>query len=422
MSLRDALSPFGSRLRSGDAAAVLGARVAFFFAVIFFAYGLILPYFPVWLDSRGLTPIEISVITSAPLFVRVIFTPAVAMLADRIANYRVVIVALAWSALGLALVVSQLFGYWAILAMGVGFLMCVGTMLPLTDTIAVSAVKTAGLDYGSMRIWGSITFIVANFFGGVLIEAWGGSAGIWLIVSTLAMTALAAHLLPAPTPRSQNAPRPPAHWRLSMPVKLLRTRLFVLFLVAGGCIHGSHATFYTFGALHWQALGLSSAWVGALWAIGVIAEVALFAFSAGVARRLSPVQLILAGGAASVIRWTAMAFNPPLALLLPLQVLHALSYGAVQLGAVLFIARAVPHEGMGNAQAFYAVIANGLVLGLVGLASGALYAPLGGALYALPALVSLIGTAAALMLLRQWNGGLLLAEAPVSPTAPAQAD
>jgi PPP family 3-phenylpropionic acid transporter len=416
--------PLAIRLGSGDAAAELGARVAFFFAILFTAYGVILPYFPVWLGSRGLSPVEISVITSAPLFVRLLFTPGVCMLADRIANYRLVIIALAWSALGLVLVTSQLFGYLPILAAGVAFLLCVGTMLPLTETIAVAGVRSAGLDYGRVRIWGSLTFIVANFGGGVLIEALGGGAGIWLIASTVALTVAAAHLLPGPAPRPPDAGAPRAHWRLSMPVRLLRSRLFVLFLLASGCIHGAHATFYTFGALHWQAQGLSAAWVGALWAIGVIAEVILFAYSAGVVQRFSPAQLMLAGGAASVLRWTAMAFDPPLALLVPLQVLHSLSYGAVQLGAILFVARAVPHQGMGNAQAFYAVIGGGLVLGFVGLASGALYERYGGEVYFLPAAVALAGSIAALALNRGWNGGLLFSErgAVLSPTAQPAAD
>ena len=262
----------------------------------------------------------------------------------------------------------------------------------MIETVAVTGVRTAGLDYGRMRLWGSITFIVANFAGGVLIEALGGGFGIWLIASGAALTVGAAHLLPAPPPKPpKRADRPRTHWRLSFPMRLLRSRLFVVFLVAIGCVHGAHATFYTFGALQWQAEGLSAAWVGTLWAIGVTAEVILFAFSAPVVRRFSPAQLIVAGAAASVLRWSAMAFDPPLLLLVPLQALHALTYGAAHLGAILFITRAVPSQGMGSAQAFYAVMAAGLVLGLVGLASGALYERLGGGVYFLPAIVSLIG-------------------------------
>ena len=145
-------------------------------------------------------------------------------------------------------------------------------------------------------------------------------------------------------------------------------------------------------------------WVGALWAIGVFAEVVLFAFSAQVVRRFGPAQLIVAGAAASVVRWGLMAFDPPLGVLIPLQVLHALTYGAAHLGAILFITRAVPHNGMGSAQAFYATIAAGLALGIVGLLSGALYGSIGGEVYLLPAVVGLIGCVAGVMLLRGWDG------------------
>ena len=198
-------------------------------------------------------------------------------------------------------------------------------------------------------------------------------------------TIAAAHALPPPpvTVRAA-APAQRASWRTSSPARLLSSRLFILFLIAIGCTHGAHATFYTFGALHWQAQGLSAAWVGTLWAIGVFAEVVLFALSAPVVRRFGPAQLIVAGAGASVVRWGVMAFDPPLAVLIPLQLLHALTYGAAHLGAILFITRAVPHQGMGSAQAFYATIAAGLALGIVGLISGALFAQIGGAVYLVP--------------------------------------
>ena len=51
---------------------------------------------------------------------------------------------------------------WAILALGVAFLLALGTCSPLVDTFAVAGVRTAGLDYGRMRLWGSITFIAAT--------------------------------------------------------------------------------------------------------------------------------------------------------------------------------------------------------------------------------------------------------------------
>ncbi|MFA5901962.1 MAG: MFS transporter, partial [Hyphomicrobium sp.] len=298
-------------------------------------------------------------------------------------------------------------GYGPILALGVAFLLANGTMMPLVETVAVRAVRNDGLDYGRMRLWGSITFILANFFGGIAIEAWGGGFALWMIGAAAVATILAARGLPGHSAAPARSSQGPLAWRTTSPARLLSSRLFILFLIAIGCTHGAHATFYTFGALYWQAQGLSAAWVGALWAIGVFAEVALFAFSAPVVQRFGPAQLIVVGAAASIVRWGAMAFDPPLALLIPLQMLHALTYGAAHLGAILFISRAVPHAGMGSAQSFYATIAAGLALGIIGLISGALYQQVGGLVFVVPAVAATIGFAASIMLLRGWKGGAL---------------
>jgi len=401
------------------AADALGLRISLFFGAIFLAYGVVVPYFPVWLDARGLDPLQISTVTATPLFVRLLVTPGIGLLADRLGNYRVVIVALAWVALAMVIALGFASGYWPILLIGVAFLLSNSTMLPLVETVAVRAVRAEGLDYGRMRLWGSVTFIAANFLGGLAIEAWGGGFALWMIMLSASATIAAAHWLPKSAPRTiagaalprgarPVTPRASAlaqpDWCASSPMRLLRSRLFVLFLIAIGCTHGAHATFYTFGALHWRAEGLPAAWVGTLWAIGVSAEVLLFAFSRPIVRRFGAVQLIFAGAVASVVRWGAMAFDPPLTLLVPLQALHALTYGAAHLGAILFISRAVPHRGMGSAQSFYSTIAAGLALGAVGLISGALYGRIGGEVFLVPAAVAGIGCVAGLLLMRGWNG------------------
>ena len=54
--------------------------------------------------------------------------------------------------------------------------------MPLTETVAMSGVRAAGLDYGRMRLWGSLSFIAASFCGGWVVERLGPGAVIWLIV------------------------------------------------------------------------------------------------------------------------------------------------------------------------------------------------------------------------------------------------
>jgi len=91
---------------------------------------------------------------------------------------------------------------------------------------------------------------------------------------------------------------------------------------------------------------------------------------------------------------------PGLAAAAGLQVLHALTFGAAQLGAMHLMARTVPPGAAASAQALYAALSAGLGSGLVMLGAGALYAEYGGHAYLFMALLSAAGLCGVLWLRR----------------------
>jgi PPP family 3-phenylpropionic acid transporter len=376
-------------------------RVSLLFAAIFVVGGTQLPYLPMWLDWAGLGPREIAVITAVPLIVRIVVTPVVAFAADRAGDHRRFLIALSWSGLAALLALSQSTGFWAIFLCTLVFALAWTTIIPLTETVAMGGVKATGLDYGRMRLWGSLSFIAATFCGGWIVDRLGAGSAIWLVVAGGVLTTLAAHGLARPIGlgRLEAATSPP-RLQVSDAIGLLRSRPFLTFLLAAGAVQGAHAVFYTFGTLHWRDQGLSAAWSGLLWAIAVLAEVVLFAFSGAVARRIGSVQLIVLAAGAAVVRWLAMGFDPPLGLLVPLQLLHALSYGAAHVGAIHFMTETVPEGQGGSAQALYATTTSGIALGGAMLIAGPLYADYGGRAYWLMAAMAVISLAAGMALLR----------------------
>jgi PPP family 3-phenylpropionic acid transporter len=85
----------------------------------------------------------------------------------------------------------------------------------------------------------------------------------------------------------------------------------------------------------WRDLGFSSATIGLLWAIGVVAEILVFAFlGRGVGRGSAAVGLVLVGAGASIFRSAALAADPGLATTFALQALHGLTFGATHLGTM----------------------------------------------------------------------------------------
>src|SRR5690606_7252947 len=104
----------------------------------------------------------------------------------------------------------------------------------------------------------SITFVVAGLAGGAAIDAAGPGAVAWLLVLGAGLMLIASYYLPSPTDASA------AKRRLSLheAAKLLRSPLFLTFLLAAGAVHGSHGPYYTFGVLHWNSLGIPAEWIG----------------------------------------------------------------------------------------------------------------------------------------------------------------
>ncbi|MBS0231993.1 MAG: MFS transporter [Proteobacteria bacterium] len=391
------------------------ARVGLFYGALFVFYGMHTPFLPVWLNWRGLSASEISAIIAAPLFLRVLVSPVVAMAADRSGTHRWYLVVLAWMSLALVLALAASLSFWPLLLFATLLMLCNSTIMPLIETIAVNGVRHRGLDYGRMRLWGSLTFVGANFAGGLAMTVFGGGAGVWLIALGCVLTVVAGHILPRDE-RLERADEPVRQrWRGSALGELLAQKEFRFFLVAAGLVMGAHATFFTFGILLWEKQGLSAAWSGTLWAIGVFAEVLLFSVSGRAVRRIGAARLIALGAAASVIRWSMMAVSPPLAVLIPLQILHGATYGASHIGAIHFIHETVARDKQGTAQALYATIASGVALGGATLIAGWLYSGGGVLSYLAMVALSIVSLSAAVTLVRmRWRAPLV----PVSGTEP----
>jgi MFS transporter, PPP family, 3-phenylpropionic acid transporter len=376
-------------------------RVSVLFAAFCVVLGITTPYLPVWLDWVGLSAREIAVSMAAPLAARVTVTPAIAFAADRIGDHRRFLIAMAWVGLGALILLSQCRSFWPILVSTVVFSLAMTTMMPLTETLAVHGVRSAGLDYGRMRLWGSLSFMTMTIAGGWVLQGAGAGFTIWLLVAGAMLTLAAAHALPHSLSRNRRGSvRSRPRLTLADAAGLMRFRPFLTFLLASGAVQATHAVLYTFGVLHWRALGLDTSWCGALWAVSIICEIALFAYSGSVVRRIGPVEMIVLGSVAALVRWIAMGFDPPLALLFVLQAMHALSYGASHIGAVHFIARFVPEQQGGTAQALYASVSGGIAMGGAVALAGPLYASHGGRAYWAMAAIAGVAVVAGLALVR----------------------
>ena len=188
--------------------------------------------------------------------------------------------------------------------------------------------------------------------------------------------------------------------------RLMVNPTFLAFITAVAFLQASHAVLYSLATIHWRDLGIGDGDIGLLWAASVGAEI-LFMVLLGTAvvEWIGPVGTMALSCIAGMVRWTVMMFDPVGFLLWPAQMLHALTFGAGHLGAVAFIASAVPDRYAAAAQGASATMAAGAVMAF-GMALAAwLYPWLGGQTYGIGLAFSALGLAFCAVLARRWRGG-----------------
>ena len=167
-----------------------------------------------------------------------------------------------------------------------------------------------------------------------------------------------------------------------------------------GLIQSAHAFYYGFSALAWKQQGLAESLTGLLWGLAVAVEVAFLWFLEPWRKRMGPLNLLLIGGAAAVIRWTALAFSPPLWLLFPLQALHTLTFAATFVASLQLVERLSTPANASSAQMINSALSGGMIAGVATIASGALFDRFGALGYLAMAAMAAAGLAGAMALAR----------------------
>jgi MFS transporter, PPP family, 3-phenylpropionic acid transporter len=364
-------------------------RLSLFYAALFVVFGVQIPFWPTWLASRGLSPTAIGTLLAVVQWVRVGNSLLSGIAADRRGESRRIMVGLGLGMLaGLALLLPAQ-GFFGLMLLSAAAGACLAGLETLGTSTALAAAHAGRIDYGRVRLWGSITFILASLLGGELLEGRDHDIVLHLLIGGAVLVLLVTLARPrAAAARAAHV----AGWRT-----LMRPR-FLAFVAAATLVQGSHAVFYAFGTIHWQDLGLADTTIAALWSEGVIAEVLLFYCGARLLRRLSPLGLLALGGAAGVVRWTVTAFATALPVPAAMQLLHALTFAAAHLGAMHHLVRTVPPGRAVTGQAVLGAL-GGLGMGLITLLAGEVYGAVGSLAYLAMAAIAALGGLSTLALM-----------------------
>ena len=366
-----------------------GVRLAaYYFA--FFAYaGAMLPYFALYLESIGLGAAQIGFVLAMPQLAR-IFAPAFwGWVADRTHRHRAIVVA---SGAALVLGYGALFRVddaAGIAAVMLGLsLLSVGAM-PIVESLALTTLGAQSGRYGAVRLWGSVSFILAVLLTGIWLDH-APRASLLVIVWVLALGVFAAALfLPSRSMRTAPAAAAPPLWAV-----LRQPAVFTLF-AACFCMVVAHGALYTFYSIHLAHAGYSKTAIGMLWTLGVLAEIVVFIMLPRLLRHFSLRALLLGSFLAAGLRFAVIGWGVgSVSLLVGAQLLHAATFGVYHAAAVAAIHRFFTGTLQARGQALYASVSYGLGGAVGTLLAGWSWAALGpGWTFTISSFAGLVGAA-----------------------------
>ena len=330
-------------------------RASLFQFTVYIPGGVASVFLGIWLSEHGIPADQIGVINALPTLCLLLLNIIVGRVADKADDWRT---ALIFISLASALAPLPLFfvsEFWGILSVWALCATSNGLVAPVIDAATVRMTRRNGTDFGVVRAWATVGYVFAAGGLGLFLNVLGSGAFVGLYVVTVVVRAALAFLLPrfrAPATQATLANSDPAI--VSQPSRL-RDSLklwFVLPLLAFALVNSSNALIGSFGALLWHENGIPGYFLGPLLGLAAVGEAILMFAWRRFGGRVTARNMILACAMAGLLRFTIMAFNPPVEVLVFTQLLHAFSFGMGYFGVVHFIANWTNEANAAEAQGF----------------------------------------------------------------------
>jgi len=337
-------------------------RLSGFYFFYFASLGAFVPYLGPYLKSLDITTFQIGVIIAITMGTKIIAPNIWGWIADH-SGKRMMIVRMGcfFAALSfLGLLIEQT--YFIVIIVMTVFSFFWNAALPQFEATTFSHLTNEEDRYSSIRLWGSVGFIITVVALGYVFQTLPYSSLPYFVSTLLVCIWLVSMTVPESATGHLALDHEPLKKTLSKP--------HVLGLLAACfCMQASHGPYYAFYNLYMQSFDYSSSVTGWLWGIGVIAEVVLFVFMYKLFARYTLQNMLMISFALAILRWTLIVLFPTqLPVMVFAQLLHAATFGLHHAAAIRLIHQLFRGRHQGKGQALYSSVSYG-----AGGALGSLY-------------------------------------------------
>jgi PPP family 3-phenylpropionic acid transporter len=339
-------------------------RLSRFYFFYYFFVGLFVPYWGLYLQSISFTAFQIGILLSLFQMSRIFAPNFWGWLADH-TNKRARWIRLA-SFIGC---LGYIGIFWAdsfflIFLVMMSMSLFTSSTIPLAESLTLSHLASTNGSYSNIRLWGSVGFIIASFFLGILIDIYSVTILVWALLFTQLIILFLSFSIPdkkfeliGDTKRSI--------------FKILKKPEVISLLIGCALMVSSHGLLYNFYSIFLKEQGYSSSLIGILWSIGVIFEIFIFILMPKILSKFNLKEVLLISLFLAVIRFFLIGnYVDILWILILAQMLHAATFGSFHVASVELVSVHFNREHHSRGQSIYNSITYGLGGTIGGLGGG----------------------------------------------------
>ncbi len=325
-----------------------------FYFTYFALLGALFPYWSLYLESLGFSASEIGLLLAIPMVTKVIAPNVWGWLADHTGKrLQVIRYGSAAAFLSFAIIfIDQNFGMLVLVLGAYSFFW--NAVLPQHEVITVGFLERNPEQYGRVRVWGSVGFILTVIGCGSWFQLQGidnfpiaGAAllvAIWVSSLWIPDNGVSAKKVQTANNFIDECARP----------------VVIAFLIAGCLLQVAHGVYYSFFSIYMESLGFTRTSIGLFWAIGVGAEIITFIFMHHFLLRAGVRAILIFSVVMAVIRWILIGHLAGVtAVLVIAQAMHAFTFGTFHSAAIESVRRLFSPGNQGKGQAIYSAASFG---------------------------------------------------------------
>lgn len=339
-------------------------RLSGFYFFYFSVIGAFAPYWSLYLQSLGFSALQIGVLMSLLLFTRIFSPAAWGWLADHMGKrVRVVQIAAASGLLSFCgFFLGESFAWVFFVMLSMSFFW--SASLPLMEAITLSHLGERTDKYGRIRSWGSVGFVLAVVGIGYFLQSVEIIWLLWIILGLKFGIVIFSYQIPEKEIINYTA-------GLHTVRQICLRPEVMAFLIASLLMLFAHGAYYTFFSIYLVEHGYDKGFVGWLWATGVICEIGIFFIMPWLMRHFSLKHILIFSFACAILRFLLIGQGVAWPVIIVFaQVLHAATYGAHHIAAMMVIHQFFHGRHQAKGQAIYTSIAYGLGGALGAISSG----------------------------------------------------